>query len=306
MFAASISAILFAVSGVCGHRSSRLIGGTEANFWRLVFALLFLGAWAIPFGIGFGGVALPIFILSGLAGIGFGDTAYFQALPKLGSRLSLLLIECLSAPMGALIEWLWLGTTLSSRQIVAGITILIGVGVALSPGRHLKLTRRELALGVLFCTLGAFGGALGAVLSRKAYAVVHAAGESIDGANAGFQRVAGGLIVAGICLLLVKRRELRIQAHAPHELVTEASRRKWRASWPWILGNSLAGQTLGVSSMQWALETTPAGLVFAIIAVAPIIVIPMSMAMEGERPTLRSLFGGAVAVGGVILLTLWH
>jgi drug/metabolite transporter (DMT)-like permease len=306
VFAASLSAFLFAISGVCGHRSSRLIGGTEANFWRLVVALVCLGAWAIPFGVGFGGVALPVFVLSGLAGIGLGDTVYFQALPRLGSRLSLLLLECLSAPMGALIEWLWLGTTLTSRQMLAGLTILAGVAVALSPGRHLKLTRRELTVGVLLCAVAAFGGALGAVLSRKAYAVAHAAGESIDGANATFQRVAGGLIVAGICLLLVKRREFRIQGRAPHHLVVEAARHKWRASWPWIVGNSLAGQTLGVSAMQWALETTPAGLVFAVIAVAPIIVIPLSMVFEGERPTLRSVFGGVVAVFGVILLTVWH
>ena len=65
--------------------------------------------------------------------------ALFQALPRLGSRLSLLLIQCLTAPFGALIEWLWLGTGLTGRQILCGITILAGVGVALTPGEHLKI-----------------------------------------------------------------------------------------------------------------------------------------------------------------------
>ena len=97
-----LSTILFSISVVCGHRSARLIGGTEANFWRLASAAVMLGVWAYGFGMGMGGQALPVFVLSGVAGIGIGDVAMFQALPRLGSRLSLLLIECLSAPFGAL------------------------------------------------------------------------------------------------------------------------------------------------------------------------------------------------------------
>jgi drug/metabolite transporter (DMT)-like permease len=306
VFAAFLTTILFSISVVCGHRSARLIGGTEANFWRLAFATLLLGIWAYGFGIGLAGAAFPIFFLSGIVGIGIGDVALFQALPRLGSRLSLLLIQCLTAPFGALIEWHWLGTTLSAWQILSGLIILAGVGIALMPGRHLALTRRELVTGISFSLLAALGGAFGAVLSRKAYGIAYAAGESIDGGNAAFQRIVGGLIVGGICLLIVKRRELRIQSRAPHRLVVEASKRKWRGVWPWVLVNSVAGQTLGVSCMQWALETTPTGIVLAIIAITPVVVIPFAYLIERERPTLHSVVGGVIAVSGVIALTLWR
>src|SRR5256885_8748476 len=143
MFAAFLTTILFSLSVISGHRSARLIGGTEANFWRLTCATLFLGIWAYGFGRGLEGNAFPLFFVSGIVGIGIGDVALFQALPRLGSRLSLLLIQCLTAPFGALIEWLWLGTTLSSWQILCGLTALAGVGIALLPGKHLKLSRRE-------------------------------------------------------------------------------------------------------------------------------------------------------------------
>src|SRR5262245_47234761 len=133
MAAAFLTTILFSISVVCGHRSAKLIGGTEANFWRLSCATLFLGIWSYGFGIGLGGDAFPIFLLSGIMGIGVGDVALFQALPRLGSRLSLLLIQCLTAPFGALIEWLWLGTDLSGWQLVWGLTVLAGVGIALVP-----------------------------------------------------------------------------------------------------------------------------------------------------------------------------
>ena len=235
VLAALLTTILFSISAVCGHRSAKLIGGTEANFWRITFATVFLAIYAYGFGQGLAGSAFPVFLLSGVVGIGLGVVAYFQSLPRLGARLSLLLVQCLTAPIGALIEWLWLGTTLSIVQILSGIIILVGVAVALSPRDDRKLTPRESAVGTAWGVLAAVGGAGGAVLSRKAYQIVHANNEHISAINAGFQRVLGGLVLAGICLLIVKRREFRIQARAPHELEVAASLRKWRGVWFWIL-----------------------------------------------------------------------
>ena len=306
VFAALLSTILFSVSITCGHRSAKLIGGTEANFWRLTTAGLLLGVWSYAFGVGMGGAAFPLFLLSGVVGIGIGDVALFQALPRLGSRLTSLLNGCLSAPLAALIEWLWLGTTLSLGQILWGLLVVVGVGVALMPDEHMQRTRRALFVGTLFAILSALFNAVGGVVSRRAYETARASGEHLDGGNAAFQRILGGLLLGGICLLIVKRRAFKVQANAPRELVMEASRKKWRGVWPWVLVNGLAGQALGVSCMQWALETTPAGIVFAITAITPILIIPFAMVVEHERPTLHSLVGGAIAVGGVIALALSH
>jgi drug/metabolite transporter (DMT)-like permease len=120
VFAAFLTTVLISISAICGHRSARLIGGTEANFWRITFATFLLAIWAYTFGQGLEGSAFPIFLMSGIVGIGLGDISYFQALPRLGPRLSLLLVQCLTAPFGALIEWLWLGTTLTLAQLICG------------------------------------------------------------------------------------------------------------------------------------------------------------------------------------------
>ena len=300
MLPALLTTVLFSLSVISGHRSAKLIGGTEANFWRLTCATLFLSVWAFGFGIGVGGAAFGWFFFSGVMGIGLGDVALFQALPRLGSRLSLLLIQCLTAPIGALIEWVWLGTSLTWLQLVGGAAILLGVGVALRPSEDLRITPRDKWVGIASSIAAAAGGAFGAVLSRKAYRVTHDAGERLDGANAAFQRILGGLLIGGICLLIVKRRHL-----FRHEgLGTKAAGEKWRRVWHWVLANSLAGQTIGVSCMQWALETTPTGLVLAIIATTPIVVIPFAMLFEKERPNAQALLGGAIAVAGVVLLIL--
>lgn len=306
VLAALLTTILFSLSIVCGSRSARLIGGTEANFWRLVVAAVFLSAWSYGFGIGLGGTAFPVFLLSGVIGIGVGDVALFQALPRLGARLSLLLIQCLTAPFGALIEWLWLDTQLSTRQVVFGLTAIVGVGIGLLPGKRTKIERSVLMTGILFSVLAALGGALGAVLSRKAYALAHTAGEHIDGANAAFQRVLGGLLIGGLCLLIVKRREFRIQLRASHAHIKEVSAKKWKGAWLWVIMNGFAGQTLGVSCMQIALEHQATGVVLAIIATTPLVVIPFTMKFENEKPTVQSVIGAVIAVIGVAFLVLWR
>jgi drug/metabolite transporter (DMT)-like permease len=71
-----------------------------------------------------------------------------------------------------------------------------------------------------------------------------------------------------------------------------------------VLANALAGQTLGVTCMQWALKTTEAGIVSAIIALTPVVLLPMTRLIEKEKIGLHSAIGAAIAVAGVIGLTL--
>src|SRR5215203_810427 len=117
MLAAFLTTILFSISAVSGNRTARLLGGTEANFWRLCLAAALLAIYAHLLGTGLQGTAFPIFFLSGCIGFGIGDMALFQALPRLGSRLSVLLTLCLSSPLAALMEWAWLGTRLTQLEM---------------------------------------------------------------------------------------------------------------------------------------------------------------------------------------------
>ena len=298
-----VATFCFALSAVCGFRAARLVGGTDANFWRLVLATLFLGSWAYGFGGGLQGVAFPVFALSGLAGIGIGDVAMFQAFPRLGSRLTTLVLQCLTTPFAALIEWLWLGTRLTPAVLACDAVILVGVSLALAPGQHLKLGRGELRRGLFFVVLAAAGNAMGMVLSRKAYGVAAAAGETIDSGTAAFQRVLGGALLAGVLLLITRHRQIAGHLAAP-KISASCVRDKWRLAWPWVAANSLLGMTIGVCFLQLALKTTPTGIVLPIVAITPLAVIPLAWRMEGEKPTARTLVGGVVAVAGAAVLAL--
>jgi len=117
MLPAFLTTIFYSLSALFATRSGRLLGATKANLGRMCIALLLLGTWAHTMGQGFRGASLGWFLVSGVIGYGFGDLALFQALPRIGPRLSMLLIHCFAVPLAALLEWGWLGTTLQPREI---------------------------------------------------------------------------------------------------------------------------------------------------------------------------------------------
>ena len=301
MLAAFLTTILFSASAVCGNRTAKLLGGTEANFARLCVAAVLLAIYGHTLGGGLAGSAFWIFFVSGCIGFGIGDMALFQALPRLGSRLSVLLTLCLSAPLAALIEWRWLHTQLSMAEIVCALVILAGVAVALAPGGHVHIARHDLWWGLSFGLLASFCQALGAVLSRKGFAIAQAAGENIDGITAAYQRILGGVLLGAAVFAVVK---YNLRSARPDQAAEEGEKQgsPWRRAWPLVLINGLAGPALGVSCYQWALKTTPTGVVLPIVAITPIVIIPFSYYLEGERPGKRSLLGGAIAVAGAAAL----
>lgn len=296
MLAALITVVLFSVSGVAGSRMSRVLGGIEANFARILLATVFLGVWAHTLGQGFSGPGLWFFLASGLIGFGIGDLALYQAFPILKARLSMLLVHCLAAPIAAAAEWFWLGTKLSVMEAACGTLTLSGVALALAPNEHPHLPRKLFWRGIFLGSVAAAGQAFGAVVSRKAYALAEAEGMAIDGMTAAYQRIWGGVLVAGISYAILRCR----LAGGPRPPFVQRMRGHWR----WLLVNGACGPALGVGFFQWALATTPTGIVLPIIALTPLAVIPAARYFEGEAATWRSIVGGVIAVLGVVGLRL--
>jgi len=298
MIQAIITSVLFAMSAVSAGRSTRLLGTGTANLCRLMLATACLALWAHTFGGGFTGPGLPWLFLSGVVGFGMGDLALYGAYCRLGPRLGVLLCLCLAAPLGALLEWLWLGTQLTLAQILWGAPILVGGFAALAPDSRAAIAPPAWGTGILLGAIAALGQGGGAVLTRKAFDVLREAGQNIDGGTAAYQRILGGLLLTAV-FLFVKRGRGCFPVSPQGTIATD---RPWRQAWPWVIANALAGPTLGVAFYQWALAVAPTGIVLSIVATTPLAVIPLTMLLDGERPTVRSLIGGAVAVFGAAAL----
>jgi len=109
-----------------------------------------------------------------------------------------------------------------------------------------------------------------------------------------YQRIIGGIGVAAIYFVFLRARGI-------HTDNVNTSIAKSIA----VGGHQYTRRTrLGVSCYQWALSTTPSGIVLPIVATLPLAVIPFAYRFEGDRPGWHSVIGGIIAVAGVIALTL--
>ncbi len=299
MLPSFLTVCFFACSAVTGTRVARLFGGTEGNFWRLCVATSFLALYSHLFGSGLQGSGFGLLFISGVIGFGIGDISLFHSYHRIGSRLTIMLVQCLAAPFAAITEWLWLGEKMTPVEMLWGAGILAGVGIALYPDEKVEAKGKVLWAGVAFGLVAAYCQGMGAVLSRHAGGISAAGGDPLDGINTAYQRIIGGVIVTGIFLLFVKRGALASRKTTD----TDKKLTTWKKGWWLIILNGLAGPTFGVSCYQWALNMERTGVVLPIVALTPLAVIPLSMIFEKERPSMHSIIGGIIAVASAVGLT---
>jgi drug/metabolite transporter (DMT)-like permease len=296
MLAAILTTFCFATSAILARRSAGILGSQSANLARQTVALVLLGLWAHWFGQGVRGPGLLLFIVSGVLGFGLGDIALFEALPRIGAGLTVLIVQCLAVPIGAVTEWLWLGTSITPAQMLGATVILTGVALAMAPEPESNIPRGHRLVGLLFAIIGAFGQAWGAVVSRQGFLLDQRAGLQMDGPSSAYQRLLGGIVcvalVAGMTGLL-KRCRQRGQKQPD---------RPWRLAMPWILGNAMAGPVLGVACYQWGLRDSPSAVVLSIVSTTPLAVMMLSFVFEKTTPTPRALIGSLLAILGVVAL----
>ncbi|MEO5959080.1 MAG: EamA family transporter, partial [Opitutaceae bacterium] len=217
-----------------------------------------------------------------------------------GSRLTVLITQCLAAPIAAVGEWVWLGTRLTGGQILWGMSILLGVAVALAPSQSSPPRVRIRPIGFFFGLLAAAGQGLGALVSRKGVMAAEVAGEAAHnatfGITAAYQRILAGLLFTGMWFLVV--RFVARQPLGRGEPAPGGNRGRL-----WMLANGFAGPVIAVACYQWALATTPSGIVLPIAATAPLLSMPIAFWLEGDRPSRRAIVGGVIAVAGCVALT---
>ena len=215
------------------------------------------------------------FLLSGVIGFGLGDLGVFFALPRIGSRLTLLMAQCLAAPIAGLAEWIWLGTTVRPAEILAISGILCGITVALFPEQQSDApARHRYVSGILFGLVAGVGQGMGAVVSRKGFAVLDADVFSVEsasvgefmflGATTGFVRLVGGIVIAGSFWFVSRYRvawRTPPEEHRRGDSLVHKSRN--------VCLHAATGPILGIICFQWALATMPSVVVQPIVAMTP-------------------------------------
>jgi len=221
---------------------------------------------------------LLLLVLSGVLGIACGDSLYFAALRRLGTRRTLTLDAggpAVTAVAGMV--WLaerpaaldWLGLAL----ITAALLLVAMRDQAGGAQTRRQLQGVALALGALLC------GSAGALLSRAALRDL-----AIDPLQSALVRLLAAAVMLLPLLLSLPR--------AP------SGPRPARRRWPLALLATLLGTTAGIALQQTALQRLPGGLAVALLATAPVLAMPVA-AWEGDRPGWRGWLAALLALAGV-------
>ena len=229
--------------------------------------------------------ALWLLGLSGLVGIAVGDSLYFAALRRLGTRRTLTLDAggpAVTAVAG--LVWLaevptlqqWLGLGLISAALVL-VALQQPAGLA-APAPAVQRLGVLLALGALLA------GSAGALLARAALR---------DGALEPVQAALVRLLVAALVLLPLARG---LPGWPPRP-------RPPQRRWPlWLLA-TLLGTSAGIALQQTALQRLPGGIAVSLLATAPLMALPLAP-LEGDRPGWRGLLAALLALAGLTALVV--
>jgi hypothetical protein len=306
MIPALLTTLLFALTAVCATQAAIALGGTRANLGRLLIAVVLLGIWAHVYGLGWSGGEFARLYLAGAIGFGLGGLCMFQAFPRIGSTLSLLVVECAAALSSGVLAWWVLGAALTPLQVVCGLVSIGGVLIGLAPYRLPDVARPVLVTGALFATVASIGQGISWTLTKSAFIRIQASGGAIDPLTAAYQRLLGGVTVALVAVFLVrvlgKMRQRGVVAHPPGR--QDTARPSVRTGL-WVLANALAGPVFGVGCMLWAIrEVGNPGVVQAVVATATLVSVPFSRRLEGRSLRPNYFYGAAMSILGTAGLLL--
>ncbi len=287
-FAALGTAALWAIGSLLFTFAARRIGTFTLNLVRITLAFLILAAFlTLTRGTAWipaPGDGLVLLALSGWIGLTLGDWALFGAMVSLGPRLATLLMT-LAPPLAAVLAVPLLGERLGGLAVLGmGITLAGVVWVVLERTSGTPLPRGHRIRGVVLGFLGASGQAVGLVLSKIGM------GDGIDPLAATAIRMAAAML--GVWLIaLVARRRVRLAD-------------LWRERGAQIatVGAVVVGPVMGVWLSLIAVLHTQAGIAATLMALTPVLVLPLVRGVHGEPVSSRAVLGALVAVGGVALL----
>jgi drug/metabolite transporter (DMT)-like permease len=281
----SFTALFFSFGG-------RRIGADAVNRTRLLFAIgLYAVAHTLAFGVPYPAGVAPWRVgwlaLSALLGLVIGDGALFQAYVLVGPRLGMLMMSLVPI-IGTVLARVFLGESVSATE-VAGIALTVGgvAWVVSEPGAAgQRISGRDYRIGLLLGAVGAFGQAANLIAAR--FALVG----DFPALTASFVRI---LVAAAVLwgLSLARRDTVRIV-------------RQWRdrRAIAAVFGGAVVGPFAGISLSLYAVQHTRIGIASTLMALPPVLLIPLEFLVHGRRTSRRGVLGTVVAILGVALLFL--
>jgi drug/metabolite transporter (DMT)-like permease len=287
------TAVCWAVAYVFFTLAVRRIGARALNRLRLVIALGFLTLLHLliyrePFPFHAELSRWAWLSLSGAVGFALADAMLFRALFYIGAHRTSL-VMALVPVFSTLLAWGIFKEVLTIWQSIAIVMTLAGIGfVVWEPGslRDPVVSKRILT-GVVFALGAAAAQALRYIFSK-------------EGMGGDFPVLSTNVIqILAATVILWTWALLRGQMRA-----TVEGLRHPRARWA-TMGGAVAGPFAGVTLSLVALKFAPVGVASTLMALPPVLLLPLSCVVFKESIRGRALIGTTLAVAGVAMLFLF-
>jgi drug/metabolite transporter (DMT)-like permease len=283
------TAFCWTATSLAFEAAGRRIGSLPVNLIRLLMAVVLLGGFTwltrgLPLPVDAGAHAWVWLSLSGVIGFTIGDLCLFRAFVIIGARVSMLLMTLVPV-ITAIAGFLVMGEVLSAKELLGmGLTI-VGVSTVVWERRASadgSLQRLPVA-GILLGLAGAAGQAVGLVLSKFGM-----------GAYDAFAATHIRVIAGSVGFIVV----FTIIGWWPRVRAALDDRRAMASTG---IG-AFFGPFLGVSLSLVAVKYTEAGVAATLMALAPVLIIPVAVVVFRERIAWPTVLGAFIAVGGSALL----
>jgi drug/metabolite transporter (DMT)-like permease len=292
--AALATSVLFAATSTFFTLAGRQIGTAVLNRTRLVFAILFLIvahlAFRIPLPIQAGTERWLWLSLSGIIGLALGDTFLYKAFIWIGPRMGMLMMS-LAPVISALLAWLFLSEQLTFIQILGILVTLTGIGWVVierqTNGQSNQDAPHHYVLGIL-CGLGAAACQAGGLVTAKL------------GTTGDYPALSGTLIrMVAAAIILWGLTFLRGEIGTVSQQIQE-NRRALKL----ILLGATTGPFIGVTLSLVAVQRAEVGVASTLMALPPIVLLPISHYVFKERFGWQAVAGTFLALAGVGVLFL--
>ncbi|MBI5020105.1 MAG: DMT family transporter [Ignavibacteriales bacterium] len=287
---ALLTAFLWAGSSMAFASATKRLGSFNVNISRLLLAAAYLIV-LIPvagFDIGISLKQGIYLCASGVVGLSIGDTFLFKSYQLIGARVTMLMMS-LAPAIAALLSYYILNESISFTGIVGIIITIAGIVLVVIDRESDGFQKNKIIpLGIIYAFIAAAGQGAGLVLAKMAFQE-----GSINGFVATGFRIIASLILILPFAILTKRYGNPIKTFRGNST----------AFWLTISGSFL-GPFFGITFSLIAIANTNVGIASTIMAMVPILMLPLVKFIYKEKLTMTAIIGSFIAVGGVVVLFL--
>jgi len=227
--------------------------------------------------------AILLILLSGVIGIGIGDSALFAALQRLSERQTLLIAECVAPIFVIFGAMIWLDEYLTVSQWLAIIMIVVSVEFVLGLRASRKSKDKGIFIGFLFAIIAAICQAIGVLMIREVYLE-----QQLSPLLATGLRVLGGI---SFIILIIRFDFRKLKPIKP--MSVSLYKRLFLASF--------VGTFLALLLVQVALMNAPAAIVQTLIAMSAIISTLIAI-HQGDHVNKKVWIGLVLSWLGVVIM----